>query len=388
MTFRFSTRGTGFRYLSNQAIRLSLPGVDDPWGAVRTFSLSSSPSEAGSALGHLQDLRYPLQASPRAGGARGHRARLRPAREFSPGHVATVSLPGRRDRDHSLPWDATVRRRYGRAFPPDPALLRPRPRGVGVSVRARRPGALAREPPNPLHRNASQRVARPLDRASGRIDQGWLEAVGHFEEHPLVYVAGLPGMVEEMVETLTGRLGVPSDDIDYELFRGFYARDPGGRPGDSFSTRSPGTCGAMPSSSRWRANRRTFPNQGEGEIGRLRVRVEPATSIRESRGAYRGGPGDATPSAAVEPRRVAGGPEPAGPCPTAREVRQVPGPKVAPDPLRAHVDVALRVPSGIGEPDGGRPRDHSGHRHPGPALRRRPPRELRGLWDSRAQRRL
>ncbi len=45
MTFRFSTEGSGFHYLSNQAVRLALPGVNDPWGAVRTFSLSSSPSE-------------------------------------------------------------------------------------------------------------------------------------------------------------------------------------------------------------------------------------------------------------------------------------------------------------------------------------------------------
>jgi len=47
MTFRFSTEGSGFRYLSTQAIRLALPGVDDPWGPVRAFSLSSSPSEKG-----------------------------------------------------------------------------------------------------------------------------------------------------------------------------------------------------------------------------------------------------------------------------------------------------------------------------------------------------
>src|SRR5579863_8795069 len=47
MTFRFSTTGSGFEYRSNQAIRLALPGVDDPWGAVRAFSLSSSPTETG-----------------------------------------------------------------------------------------------------------------------------------------------------------------------------------------------------------------------------------------------------------------------------------------------------------------------------------------------------
>src|SRR5579859_2967501 len=45
MTFRCSTEDLGFRYLSNPAIRPSRPGVDDPWGAVRTFSFASSPSE-------------------------------------------------------------------------------------------------------------------------------------------------------------------------------------------------------------------------------------------------------------------------------------------------------------------------------------------------------
>src|SRR5580658_3030650 len=45
MTFDFSTAGVPFEYRPNQAIRLSLPGIEDPWGAVRTFSLSSSPTE-------------------------------------------------------------------------------------------------------------------------------------------------------------------------------------------------------------------------------------------------------------------------------------------------------------------------------------------------------
>jgi ferredoxin-NADP reductase len=48
MTFRFSTKGREFEYRSNQAVRLGLPGVDDPWGAARLFSLSSSPSEPDS----------------------------------------------------------------------------------------------------------------------------------------------------------------------------------------------------------------------------------------------------------------------------------------------------------------------------------------------------
>ena len=40
MTFRFSIEGTAFRYLSNQAVRMAIPGLEDPWGPVRSFSLS------------------------------------------------------------------------------------------------------------------------------------------------------------------------------------------------------------------------------------------------------------------------------------------------------------------------------------------------------------
>ncbi|HEV8594861.1 MAG TPA: hypothetical protein VGR51_04955, partial [Thermoplasmata archaeon] len=44
-TVRFSIRGTGFRYRPNQFISLGLPGVEDPWGPFRRFSLSSRPTE-------------------------------------------------------------------------------------------------------------------------------------------------------------------------------------------------------------------------------------------------------------------------------------------------------------------------------------------------------
>ncbi len=44
-TFRFDTQGSGFSYLPNQFVFLGLPGVQDPRGPFRPFSLSSSPTE-------------------------------------------------------------------------------------------------------------------------------------------------------------------------------------------------------------------------------------------------------------------------------------------------------------------------------------------------------
>jgi len=44
-TFRFEIVGRNFRYRPNQFVGLGLHGVEDPWGPVRRFSLSSSPTE-------------------------------------------------------------------------------------------------------------------------------------------------------------------------------------------------------------------------------------------------------------------------------------------------------------------------------------------------------
>ncbi len=55
----------------------------------------------------------------------------------------------------------------------------------------------------------------------GRIDAPWIREVADALDRPKFYVAGLPSMVETAVQLLGGTLGVPEDDIDYEVFRGF-----------------------------------------------------------------------------------------------------------------------------------------------------------------------
>lgn len=221
MTFRFSTRGTGFRYLSNQAIRLALPGVEDPWGAVRTFSLSSSPSEEAllSVTCKISDTPF-KQALAR----------------MEPGSTAHVYGPiGRFLLDTTRPG---VFLAGGIGITPFRGMLR-----YAADTGVRAPMTLlysARVPEELVFRSELDRIARsrpnirvhysvtrPGESASpwrgrvGRIDREWIATLGAPSARPRYYIAGLPEMVEATVAALNVGLSVPLDDIDYELFRGF-----------------------------------------------------------------------------------------------------------------------------------------------------------------------
>jgi len=221
MTFRFSTEGSGFRYLSTQAIRLALPGVDDPWGPVRAFSLSSSPSEKGvlSVTARITDTPF-KQAL----------ARLRP------GDTAEVYGPlGFFLLDRSRP---SVFLAGGIGITPFRGMLR-YSLDMGDSVE-RRLLYSARVPEEFVFRDeldalarASSRlkvlytVTRPSESATGwdgrtgRIDEAWIREAASTLDRPKFYVAGLPEMVESVVAVLLGPMGVSEDEIDYEVFRGF-----------------------------------------------------------------------------------------------------------------------------------------------------------------------
>jgi ferredoxin-NADP reductase len=220
-TFRFSTEGSGFEYRSNQAVRLSLPGVDDPWGAVRTFSLSSSPSEVGALSVTCKITDTPFKQALAA---------------LRPGEAAALFGPlGRFLLDPTRP---AVFLAGGIGISPFRGMLKYAadtgfPHSIDLFYSARVPeelvfqaelDAIARTHPGiALH----YAVTRPADSASswngrvGRIGPVWLA------EHlrPTVpyryYVAGLPEMVEPIVRELLGPLNVPRDDVTFEMFRGY-----------------------------------------------------------------------------------------------------------------------------------------------------------------------
>jgi ferredoxin-NADP reductase len=221
MTFRFSTVGTGFRYLSNQAVRLALPGVDDPWGAARTFSLSSSPSEPGQVSITCKISDTPFKQAL---------AVLRPgetAEVYGPiglflydRHRPAVFLAGGIG---ITPFRGMLR------FASDTGATEPR----RLLYTARVPeelifrdelDALAHSSP---HVRVRYSVTRPSESKTewkgrvGRVDEAWIREAAEPLTRPKFYVAGLPDMVEEMVTTLSARMHVPEDDLDYEVFRGF-----------------------------------------------------------------------------------------------------------------------------------------------------------------------
>jgi ferredoxin-NADP reductase len=221
MTFRFSTKGTEFRYLSNQAIRLALPDVDDPWGAVRTFSLSSSPTEPGqlSVTCKISDTPFKKALAQLRPGEMAEvygplglflLDRVRPS-VFIAGGIGVTPFRGML-KFTTDSGDSAERRLLYSARTPEELVFRPEL------------DAMAQSFPQV---QVNYTVTRPTESALlwrgrvGRIDAGWIREITAPLDHPNFYVAGLPEMVEQIVSMLGDPLGVPADDIDYEIFRGF-----------------------------------------------------------------------------------------------------------------------------------------------------------------------
>src|SRR3954451_24072798 len=99
----------------------------------------------------------------------------------------------------------------------------------------------------------------------------------------------------------------------------------------------------------------------------------------QSRGAGSQGQGGAGESTAGVPRGLPAQPDAAGSRGPASRAGQVPGPGAGPDPARADAGVPLHVLPRRGATDGGRPGDNSHSRARRPAVRRRPPEQLRRL---------
>lgn len=221
MSFHFSTEGSGFDYRSNQAIRLALPGVDDPWGAVRSFSLSSSPSEKGRLTVTCKISDTPFKQA--LSGLR-------------PGERAEVYGPlGYFLLDRERP---SVFLAGGIGITPFRGMFRyasdtgdPQPRRLLYSARVPEEFVFREELDEISRHSPNLEVSYTVTRLSdskvgwsgrvGRITPDWIREVAAPLDHPRFYLAGLPAMVEELVRSLQNELGIPPDDLDYEIFRGF-----------------------------------------------------------------------------------------------------------------------------------------------------------------------
>jgi glycine betaine catabolism B len=221
MTFRFSTEGSGFRYLSNQFVRLSLPQVQDPWGPIRSFSLSSSPTESGhiSITCRISDTPFKQALAAMSPGEVGivfgpfgaflfdlHRPAV-----FLAGGIGITPLRG------------MIRYAYDSGFEHEMVLL----------YTARSPEELVFRSELDALAESSDRlrvdygITRPLEASAdwegrtGRISRSWIEESTNKLRNPRFYVCGLPEMVSHAVRTLQEALRVPEESVDYEVFRGF-----------------------------------------------------------------------------------------------------------------------------------------------------------------------
>ena len=219
-TFRFSLADSGFRYRSNQAIRLGIP-VNDPWGPYRHFSLSSSPTEREWIAVTAKITDTPFKAALKA---------------LHPGDVAEVIGPlGDLIYDPTRP---TVMIAGGIGVTPFRGMIR-----YAVDTGARSPIRLlysARTPEElafraeldamaALHPDLTIRYsitrptesAQPWDGPRGRIGAPEIREVADALDRPNFLVVGLPEMVAETVNLLEGTMGVPDDRVNWEPFRGY-----------------------------------------------------------------------------------------------------------------------------------------------------------------------
>ncbi len=223
-TFRFSTSGTDFRYRSNQAIRLLLPGAIDPWGPARSFSLSSSPTEL-----EIAEISVKMTGSPYKEALRSLRPEdpaialgplgdlfYDPYRDslFLAGGIGAAPFRGMIRYAADLGTHRPIRMLYSArspeefAFRPELDALAERDGGIDVRYTVTRPAE------SPV----------PWSGRTGRMDLAWIRSSLEGLERPKIFVVGLPRMALETLDLLRRELGVAEDDLEYEFFRG-YARE-------------------------------------------------------------------------------------------------------------------------------------------------------------------
>lgn len=219
-TFRFSIKGTGFQYRSNQAIRLEIPGARDPRPG-RMFSLSSSPTEKDQ-----------IAVTVKMTGS-GYKEALG---SLAPGDPVQVFGP-LGDLFYN-PQRPAVFVAGGIGVTPFRGMLR-----FASDTNAAQPIILLYSARNPeefafkaeLDEIARKHpmfkiwytVTRPSDAKGGwkgrvgRIDEAWIREALQGLDRPKVYVAGLPLMAHETITMLKERMGFIEDDLEYEFFMGY-----------------------------------------------------------------------------------------------------------------------------------------------------------------------
>ncbi len=216
-TFRFARV---FDYLPNQFVTLKLHGIQDPWGPMRRFSLSSSPTED-----HLS-ITTKLTGSPFKEGL----LALRPGDEaqvmgplghfvLDPERPAVMIAGG----IGIAPFRGMILYAADRGLEIPIILLYSNRTPEDITFRGELDGLAQKLP----HLRVLHTISRPADAKLGwrgrvgRIDAGFIRGATEGVEAPIYYICGLPEMVEDMALLLYRGLGIPAQDIRVERFMGY-----------------------------------------------------------------------------------------------------------------------------------------------------------------------
>jgi ferredoxin-NADP reductase len=221
MTFRFSTKGSGFQFRSNQAVRLHLPGVQDPWGPARLFSLSSSPTEGDEIAVTVK-----MTGSPFKEGLRNLRPGDR-AQFFGPlgdliydPSVPAVMIAGGIG---ITPFRGMIRYALDTGATEPIALIYSARTPEELAFRSELDGMAARHKAVTIHYT----ITRPDETRIawtgrvGRVDEQLIRDASAGLANPNYYFAGLPEMIDSTMEILRSRWGLPEERLWWEPFRGY-----------------------------------------------------------------------------------------------------------------------------------------------------------------------
>jgi ferredoxin-NADP reductase len=220
-TFRFDPPETGFEWKAGQNLVLTIPGLVDPRGATRPFTISSSPTEGGVvAISTL------VRGSP----FKQHLAKLAPGET-----VENEAIEGEFVLEPGRP---AVMIAGGIGITPFRSMLR-----FAVDTRLEKPLVLiysSKTPEDIVFRSELEEFARrdhairvlhtitrpeearvPWAGRKGRIDSELIREGMRGVRHPLVYVAGPPGFVAEARRLIDEELHIAKEDLRTDEFEGY-----------------------------------------------------------------------------------------------------------------------------------------------------------------------
>ncbi|MCI4336683.1 MAG: FAD-dependent oxidoreductase [Thermoplasmata archaeon] len=220
-TFRFDPPREGFAWRPGQNLVMTIPGLEDPRGATRPFTISSSPTEGGMvAVSTL------VRESP-------FKQRLA---QLAPGDtVENEAIEGEFVLEAGRP---AVMIAGGIGVTPFRSMLR-----FAVDTRLEKPLVLLYSSKTPqdivfraeleefTRRNHAIRVVHTITRPEearepwtgrkGRIDAEMIREGMRGVRHPLVYVAGPPGFVKEARRLIDDELHIGKEDLRIDEFDGY-----------------------------------------------------------------------------------------------------------------------------------------------------------------------